>query len=170
MNRFCLTLILSLLGASGLFAQRGGRGDALQLFGQANHHPHLLLQIKNESLRFYVCTSDLRKMPRSAVVLQDPSTGISHRYEGVALEYLLRGHGLRLGSGTLEVSYGRHQKMTVPDTPIDPNSEPLVADTIDGKSLTDYVPYFLILPDRARADIKEPFQHVDRISVETSVH
>lgn len=125
---------------------------------------------KNERVRFYVCTSDLRKMPRSAVVLEDPTTGIQHRYEGVALEYLLRAHGSRFESAAIIVSYGRHQQMTVPDTPIDPNSEPLVADTIDGKSLIDYVPYFLILPSRARADIKEPFPHVDLIRVNASLH
>jgi hypothetical protein len=45
-----------------------------------------------------------------------------------------------------------------------------VADTIDGKSLIDYVPYFLILPSRARADIKEPFPHVDLIRVNASLH
>ena len=31
MNRSHLGLIFSLLGASGLFAQRGGRGDALSI-------------------------------------------------------------------------------------------------------------------------------------------
>jgi hypothetical protein len=109
-------------------------------------------------------------MPRYEVTLKDPATGTSHKYEGVALEYLLRGRGLTFASGTLQVSYGRHQKVTVSDTPIDPNAEPLVADTIDGKSLSDYVPYFLILPTRARADIKEPLQHVDLISVRMSPH
>jgi hypothetical protein len=43
MNRSCLVLIFSLLGASGLFASRGGRGDALHLFGASSHTPHLLL-------------------------------------------------------------------------------------------------------------------------------
>jgi hypothetical protein len=115
MNRSCVVLILSLLGATGLFAQRGGRGP--QLFGASSHNPHLLLQITNESLRFYVFTSDLRKMPRSVVILNDSTTGIPHKYEGVALAYFLGGHGLRLESGTLEVSYGRHEKMTVLNTP-----------------------------------------------------
>ena len=158
-------LIFSLFGASVLLAQRGGRGDAVQLFEATRHNPHILLQIRTGGARFYVCTSDLRKMPRSAVILTDPATGILHKYEGVPLEYLLRGHGLSLKAGTLEVSSGRHEKMTVADTPIGHNSEPLVADAIDGENLTDYVPYCLILPSRARADVKQPLQHADLIRV-----
>jgi hypothetical protein len=91
-------------------------------------------------------------MPRHEVTLKDPTTGIRHKYEGAALEYLLRGHGLTFASRTLEESYA------------------LVADTVDGKSLADYIPYFLILPNRARADIKQLLQHVDLISVNMSLH
>lgn len=166
MVRHCLVLIFSLLGASGLFAQRGGRGDALQLFGASGRNPHLLLQIRTGGARFYVCTSDLRKMPRSVMFLTDPSTGIPHKYEGVGLEHLLRGHGLIVESGTLEVTYGRHQELTVSNTPINLNAGPLVADTIDGKRLTDYVPYFLILPKGDRVDIKQPLEHVDLIRLQ----
>ncbi len=86
-------------------------------------------------------------MPRSVVILNDPATGIPYKYEGVTLEYLLRGHGVTHEFGTLEVSYGRHQKLTALDIPIDPNPEPLVADTVDGKSLIEYVP----LPERYQA-------------------
>jgi hypothetical protein len=111
---------------------QNGRGDTLQLSGESSHNAHLLLQIRNESVRFFVCTSDLRKMPRSVVIVKDPTTGIPHKYGGVALEYLLRGHGLRIESGTLEVSYDRHKKMTVTDIPIDPNSEPVPGELLRG--------------------------------------
>jgi hypothetical protein len=63
-----------------------------------------------------------------------------------------------------------NQKLTASDTRIDLNSEPQVAGTIDGESLADYVPYFLILTNRARRDIKKPLQHVELISVKMSLH
>jgi hypothetical protein len=171
MVRPSLAIAALLVCGAPLLAQRGGRADALQNYLHGSQHDSiLLLQIRVENGRAYFKPSDLRKMPRSVLIIPDPSTGVSHKYEGVALEYLLRGRGLTFASGTLQVSYGRHQKVTVSDTPIGPNAEPLVADTIDGKSLSDYVPYFLILPTRAQADIKEPLQHVDLISVRMSPH
>jgi hypothetical protein len=62
------------------------------------------------------------------------------------------------------------QLLTASDTPIDLNSEPLVADSIYDESLADYVPYFLILTNRTRPDIKQPLQHVELISVKMSLH
>jgi hypothetical protein len=54
-----------------------------------------------------------------------------------------------LESGSLEISYGGYQKMTISGSTIDSASKPLVADTLDGKRLTGYVPYSLIVQKRA---------------------
>jgi len=52
-------------------------------------------------------------MPGSVLILPDPSTGISHKCEGVALEHLLSASALGLQFSTLEISYGHRQKKTI---------------------------------------------------------
>ncbi len=74
MNKYLIAVLFFLLNSSTLFAQRHGRGDAIQVFAESNHNSHLLLQIKNNESRLYVCTSDPKRMPRSSVILTDPIT------------------------------------------------------------------------------------------------
>jgi hypothetical protein len=107
-------------------------------------------------------------MLRTEIVLEDAMTRIAHKYEGVKLEYLFSGAGLRFGSETIEVSYGHHQKMTILDSAIASDSQTLVADTIDGKRLTGYVPYFLIIQSRAGQRFTQPLKDVKLISVTVS--
>jgi hypothetical protein len=168
MTRNLIVVALCFLNSSALFAQRHGRADSIENFARQDQDTHSLLQIINKGSRHYFCTSDLRKMPRSVIVLKDTTIGISHNYEGVALEYLLSGAGVRLGSETIEVSYDHHQKMTMLDSTIASNSQILVADTIDGKRLTGYVPYSLIIRDGIRSEVTRQLTNVESISVKMS--
>jgi hypothetical protein len=169
MNRYLMAVALFFLNASALFGQRHGRGDALQMYSTRGREPHLLLQIRTEKSRLYFNTSDLKKMPRSVLILLDPSTGISHEYEGVALEHLLSAPASGLQFSTLEISYGHHQKKTILGRTWDSHYNPLVVDTIDGEKLTGYVPYFFILQDQGAVGLAQPLQNVDLISVKTSL-
>jgi hypothetical protein len=168
MNRVLMAVALFFLNASGVFAQRHGRGDAVQLSSPQDREPHLLLQIRREKSRLYFNTSHLKKMRRSVLILPDPSTGISHKYEGVVLEHLLSAPAAGLQFNTLEVSYGHHQKKTILGTAMDSHYTPLVVDTIDGQKLTGYAPYFLVFQSQEAAGLAQPLQNVDLISVKTS--
>jgi hypothetical protein len=117
MIRILMVVALCFINSSPLFAQRHGRADSIENFARQG--------------RLYVCSSDLRKMSRTVVVLKDAATGISHKFEGVALEYLLSDAGLGFGSETINISYGNNQNTTVLDGAIPSNSQILVADTID---------------------------------------
>jgi hypothetical protein len=69
---------------------------------------------------------------------------------------------------TLEISYGHHLKTMILGNAMDSHSGPLVVDTIDGEKLTGYVPYFLVFQSQEAADLTQPLQNVDLISVKTS--
>jgi hypothetical protein len=169
MVRPSLALTALLVCGAPLLAQRGGRADALQnCLHDSQHDSILLLQIRVENRRAYFKPSDLRKMPRSVLILPDPSTGISHKYEGVALEHLLSAPPSGLQFSTLEISYGHQQKKTILGSAVDSHSGPLVVDTIDGEKLTGYVPYFLVFLSQGAAGPTQPLQNVDLISVKTS--
>jgi hypothetical protein len=126
----------------------------------SEHNSILLLQIRVEDRRAYFKPSDLRKMPRFVLILPDPSTGISHKYEGVALEHLLSTPASDPQFNTLEVSYGHHQKKTILRIAMDSHYNPLVVDTIDGQKLTGYAPYFLVFQSQEAAGLTQPLQNV----------
>jgi hypothetical protein len=163
-----MVVALCFINSSPLFAQRHGRADSIENFARQGQGAHLLLQIVNKGSRLYVCSSDLRKMSRTVVVLKDAATGISHKFEGVALEYLLSDAGLGFGSETINISYGNNQNTTVLDGAIPSNSQILVADTIDGKRLTGYVPYSLIIQNRIGTEATRQLTNVELISVNKS--
>jgi hypothetical protein len=60
-NKYLIAVLFFLLNSSTLFAQRHGRGDAIQIFAESNHHSQLLLQTKSNESRLYVCTSDPKR-------------------------------------------------------------------------------------------------------------
>jgi hypothetical protein len=168
MTRNLIVVALCLLNSSALFAQRHGRADSIENFARQDQGAHLLLQIVNKGSRLYVCTSDLRKMSRTVTMLKDAATGVSHKFEGVALEYLLSDAGVKSGSENIDVSYGHHQKTMIWDGASTANSQILVADTIDGKRLTGYAPYSLIIQNRFRTEVTRQLTNVELISVKMS--
>jgi hypothetical protein len=89
MSRHSIVLIILIASSTSAYAQRGGRGDALQNYLGENRNPSLLLQLKYEKTRLYFSASELRKKPRSNIILTDPATGLTHLYEGVSVEQLV---------------------------------------------------------------------------------
>jgi hypothetical protein len=167
MIKCCFAVILSLSAAVSVSAQRYGRADAIQNYmrgGQSD--PRLLLQIRIQGKRLYFRRSDLRKMARSAVILPDPTTGTTHTYEGVDFETLIPSTAYQSGSDIIEISFDTHQTMTISRADLDPAERPIVVDTVDGKKLTGYVPYYFIA--RTRQNNAAPIKNVRRISVKSS--
>ena len=161
MNRSWGTLIMLILCSSPLFAQRGGRADAMQNYLGQNRNPRLLLQIKYEKKRLYYRLSDLQKKPRLTVALADPISGHSHVYEGVSLEQLVLPGVLSHDSGSLQVSAEHKRKVTILCSEVDFQTTPIVADTVDGKKLTGYVPYEFVV--KARQGFSGSIQNVSLI-------
>jgi hypothetical protein len=84
--------------------------------------------------KVYFRQSDLEKLPRTEATLSDPASGLKHRYEGVWLESLVPA-GMVSGTKSIDVSYDRHESMTISSSDIEPATEPMVVDTIDGEKL-----------------------------------
>ncbi len=101
-----------------LLAQRYGRPDSAQNYGRVQN-PQLLLQVKIQKKRAYFRTSDLRKMPRVHLTASDPTTGLSHTYEGVRLEDLLPARVLDSQSAVMEVTFDSHHTTTIPSVALD---------------------------------------------------
>ena len=161
MNRYSVVLIFLLLTSSSVFAQRGGRADALQNYLGQNRNPRLLLQIKYAKKRLYYRLSDLQKKPRLTLTLLDSSSGQSHVYEGVSIEHLAPAGALSRESGTLEVSPEHKKKLNIICANVDFQTTPIVADRVDGKRLTGYVPYNLVV--KARQGFSDSVQNVSLI-------
>ena len=83
-------------------------------------------------------------MKRVRVTLVDPATGASHLYGGVPLSTFLPQGILDTASAVIEVSLDSHHSVTIPNVDLDPSAEPIVVDTVDGKTLTGYVPYYFL--------------------------
>jgi len=149
MTKPCLAFILVLVIPIGASAQRHGRADAIQNYIRGGPaHSELLLQVRIQGKRVYFRGSDLRKMHRTEMVLPDPTTGTKHTYEGVNFETLIPGTSSRSGSEIIEVCFGSHQTVVILTADLDPSTEPMVVDTVDGKKLTGYVPYYFIAKTR----------------------
>jgi hypothetical protein len=132
-----------------LLAQRGGRPDGLQNY-ERMLTPQLLLQVKVHGKRFYFRPSDLRKKQRSIVVLTDPATKTSHTYEGVVLDQLVQNVGT-LESENLKISFGSRQSVTILGRELDVETKPMIVDSVDGKRLTGYAPYYFVAKSRHKA-------------------
>jgi hypothetical protein len=167
MNRYSIGLMLLVMSSAPAFAQRGGRADALQNYLGQNRNPRLLLQIKYEKIRLYFRASDLQKKPRSIVKITDPATGLSHVYEGVSVEDLVPTGVLNHESGSLEVSSEHKQKTTILCRIVDFQTTPIVADKVDGKKLTGYVPYYFVVKSRQGGE--STLRDVKQITVKASL-
>ena len=126
----------------------------------------MLLQLKYENKRLYFRTSDLRKQPRSTITLTDPATGLTHLYEGVNVDELVPSGVLNRASGSLEAFPEHQQKLMLLCSDIDFQTTPLVADTVDGKTLTGYVPYYLVV--KTHQGFAGPLRNVALIEIKTS--
>jgi hypothetical protein len=164
MIKHCLTFILLLVIPIGAAAQRHGRADAIQNYMRGGpDHPELLLQVRIQGKRLYFRGSDLMKMLRTALTLPDPGTGTMHTYEGVNFETLIPNTASRSGSEIIEVSFGSHQTMTILSTDLDSSAKAMVVDTVDGKKLTGYVPYYFVV--KTRQGNASPIKNVKLINV-----
>lgn len=96
--------------------------------------------------------ADLKKMKRVRVTLVDPVTGASHLlvYGGVPLSTFLPEGILDTASAVIEVSLDSHHSVTIPNVDLDPSVEPIVVDTVDGKTLTGYIPYYFLAKSSKR--------------------
>jgi len=142
-----LVLLLLFFVPLELPAQRYGKPDSAQNYDRVQN-PQLLLQVKIQRKRTYFRTSDLRKMKRVHLTLSDPSTGLPHTYEGVNLEDLLPQGTLVSESAVIEVFFAKHQTLAIPGTDLHADTKPIVVDTIDGRTLTGYVPYYFLARTR----------------------
>ena len=166
MSRHSIVLIILIASSTSAYAQRGGRGDALQNYLGENRNPSLLLQLKYEKTRLYFSASELRKKLRSNIILTDPATGLTHLYEGVSVKQLVPSGTLNHVSGSLEAFAEHQQELTVLCSDIDFQTTPLVADTVDGKALTGYVPYYLVV--KTHQGFVSPLRNVKLIEIKTS--
>ena len=105
-------------------------------------------------------------MQRSVAGLTDLATGITHTYEGVDFEALVPNGVLDAKSNTIQVSFGSREHLSVAETDLDPSSRMLVADTVNGKMLTGYVPYHFLL--KTRQDKTSILANVRPIDLEAS--
>jgi hypothetical protein len=160
MCRQCLALVILLLAPAAVLPQRYGRPYTLAESGP------LYLQIKVQDKSHYVSPWELQKMPRSAVTLIDPATKAPHVYEGVALDRLAPGMAAASGAGSIQIDFGSHQTLTLSETDLDPGTEPIVVDTVDGKPLPGHVPYYLL--EKSRGKPLEKFTDVRCITVKPS--
>lgn len=158
-KEFFLLLLLLLTPATSA-PQRYGRPYTLA------ENPQLLLQIRVQNQSRYLHLSDLRKMQRITVTLTDPMTKASHLYEGVALEQLISAKPVVLQGESIEIQFGSRQTIKIPRMDLDSQSTPMVIDTVDGKRLSGYAPYYVVI--KLRGKPAETIADVQCIAIKSS--
>lgn len=153
MLRLCLALLWLLFAPAVTLAQRYGRPYSLA------ENPQVLLEVNVQKQHHYFRAADLRKMSRSFVTLIDPATHVSHVYEGVALDQLLPATARSLQDERIDVAFGSHQTVTFAGSDLEPQSQLLIVDSVDGKPLIGHVPYYVIArprgkPQQTMADVQ----------------
>jgi hypothetical protein len=143
-REFYSLLLLLLLTPATSAPQRYGRPYTLA------ENPQLLLQIKTQNQNRYFHPSDLQKMQRTAVTLTDPMTKASHVYAGVALEQLISAKTLALEGESIEIQFGSRQTIRISRMDLDSQTKPMVVDTVDGKQLSGYAPYYVVMKLRGK--------------------
>ena len=136
MAKQCLAFVLLLFSPTELLPQKYGRPYTLA------ENPQLLLQIRVGNKSRYFRASDLRKLQRSVVTATDSTTNTSHVYEGVALEQLVPRSALTSEGGSIEIEYDNHKRLIIPQTDFGSQAKLIVIDTMDGKLLSGYAPYY----------------------------
>ena len=144
MSRDFYLLVVLLLTPTTLYPQRYGRPYTL------TENPQLLLQIKAQNQVRYFHPYDLRKMQRTAVNLTDPKTKASHVYEGVALDQLVPPKGFASEGESIEIQFGSHQITRISGVDLESQTKLVVIDTVDGKQLSGYAPYYVVVKFRGK--------------------
>lgn len=123
--------------------------------------PEFILDLgaKQEKLRFTV--GRLEHMTRSTMTVKDRTTKRVRTFEGVDFLELILAKGSELE--VLEVSYGFFRNKKIPGRELDGNSKVVVADTVDGKTLSGSAPFRLVIELR-QGDI-QLFSHATGISM-----
>ena len=160
MSREFYLLLLLLLTPATSSPQRYGRPYTLA------ENSQLLLQIKVQNQSLYFHLSDLRKMQRTAVTLTDPMTKASHVYEGVALERLISAKAFALEVESIEIQFGSRQTIRISGMDLDSQTKPMVIDTVDGKQLSRYARYYVVI--KLRGKPAETIADVQCITIKSS--
>jgi len=160
MSREFFLLLLLLLTPATSAPQRYGRPYTLA------ENPQLLLQIRVQNQSRYFHLSDLRKVQRTAVTLTDPLTNASHVYEGVALERLISAKAVAFEGESIEIQFGSHQTIRISRMDLDSQTKPMVIDTVDGKQLSGYAPYDVLI--KLRGKPAETIADVQCIAIKSS--
>lgn len=137
-KRPSLLILLLLFIPNAAMPQRYGRPYGLAEI------PQLLLRVSVQKKTHYFSVYDLQKMPRSVVTETNLRTKQTHVYEGVDLGQLVAITTLNSGSETVEIEFGSHQTQTIPGIDLDTRTTLIVADTVDGKPISQNVPYDLV--------------------------
>ena len=143
-KRSSSVLLLLLFIPAAAMPQKYGRPYSLPAI------PELLLEVSVQKKTHYLSLYDLRKMPRSVVTATDPTTDQPHLYEGVALEKVVPIATLGSEGASIEIKYGSHQTLTISASDLEPRTESIVADTVDGKALSAYAPYDFVAKLRGK--------------------
>ena len=104
-------------------------------------------------------------MRRSVVTLTDSVTGESHAYEGVSLDQLAQNISI-LDSENLKISFGLLGKVTFWGRELNSVTMPIIADTVDGKPLTGYAPYYFVA--KSFGDVVRPIPSIWCITIKPS--
>ena len=151
---FIVCLLAAL--ASDATAQRMGN------YRHGSTHPVLLLQLRVDNHRSYFRPTELLRMSRKVIQETDARKGVTHRYEGVELQNLASNNDVRKAD-SIQISLDNGKKQRLSKTELDSVTLLLVADTVDGKRLTGYAPYTLVL--KTKTDSAQTFQGVHCIAI-----
>ena len=157
MRKRCLVTLLLLITPTLATPQRYGRPYSLAGNSQT------LLQIRIANKSRYFRTSDLRRMQRSVVTRIDATTKASHVYEGVALEQLVPDADLASEAARVEIEFGSSKTMTLSGIDLGGGKKLIVVDTVDGKPLSGYVPFYFLAKNGDK-----PITDVECITVRSS--
>jgi hypothetical protein len=146
-------VLLSLIWALPLTAQRHGRPDSSQKYARAMSPPELVIKLETPHQEIRLRTSDLDKLRRSALMSRNPNTNKITMYEGVYLEDLLTTVPQRQKSNLVKVSYDFFHTKTFSTADLHTSSEPLIADKANGKHLSGDMPFCFIAKDRQEHDV-----------------
>ena len=141
-----LLILLTLVVPSA--AQRHGRPDSGTSRRLNTPPPELVLKLVPAHHTIYVKDTDFSKLKRCTVVTKDPQAERVRTYNGVYLSDLLSTAWQSGQSKTLRVSYGFFHTRTISPSQMGSESEPLIADMIDGKYTGGDKPFCLVIEDR----------------------
>ena len=142
MSKQAFVMLLLLLTPTAAMPQRYGRPYSLA------ENPQILLQIRIANKSRYFRAPHLRRMPRSVVTQTDSTT--KHVYEGVALDQLVPPKASASEGESIEIQFGSHQIARISGVDLESQTKLVVIDTVDGKQLSGYAPYYVVVKFREK--------------------